>query len=303
MKRPLLILDATYLCWRAQYTTGHLSYKGEPTGVIYGFLRDVVKLQDIHATNRIAFCFDYDRKSLLRKRIYPGYKSSRDSKVFTETEAQNYKNVQQQIIELREFVLGNLGFNNVFTEKGYEADDLIAAIVQQRQRKEEMIIVGGDHDLYQLLSPLVSIWNPSAGLMTTEDSFSKTYGITPTQWIDVKAIAGCSSDDVKGVKGIGELTAAKFLSGKLLAGSAKHTLIISNNKTWRHNIPIVKLPYVGTPVPELMKDDVSDLKWRRMLQRFGIRSINELYQTLGVRNDQEETKKRKAKESRQRTKV
>ncbi len=219
MKNSLLILDCNYLAWRAYHTKQDLRYRGTPTGVIFGILQDVISLRELHNTERIAFCFDHDRRYLKRKIDCPGYKSSRDRPDATEEEQKMFKEVHQQILALRKTILPTLGFRNVFAEEGYEADDLIASIVCDLREGDQAIIVGADHDLFQLLGPRTIIWNPTKSVAITESSFSKDYGVTPTQWVDVKAIAGCSSDDVPGIRGIGEKTACKFLNGTLKSGS------------------------------------------------------------------------------------
>jgi 5'-3' exonuclease len=268
-----LVLDCNYLCWRAWHTTGQLSYRGKGTGVVYGFLREVLTLQELHATDRFVFCFDHGRaKSLLRRAIYPTYKLNREEKDFTKEQEQEFNEVRRQMSDLRKLILPGLGFKNIFCEKGFEADDLIASVVLNLKRDDQAIIVGADKDLYQLLSQDVFIWNPTTGVAVTQNSFSKKYGVTPTQWVDVKAMAGCTSDNVCGIKGVGEITACKFLNGKLFEGRA-FQLIVKGNKIWKRNKLVVKLPYPGTPKFKLRKDKVGQDKWRELAQRLGFRSF------------------------------
>lgn len=270
MPKTWLILDATYLCWRAFYSTGVLSHGDVPTGVIYGFLRDILTFQEDHGTDRIVFCFD--RGQLLRKRDYPGYKANR-TKQFNEESLQSAIQVKEQIRRLRTELLPQLGFVNVFSKSGYEADDIIASVCLNLPKKDEGIIVGADYDLYQLLTDRILMWHPTSKKATTAESFSKEYGITPTQWINVKAIAGCSSDNVIGIKGVGEKTAAKFLNGSLKPSSKAWQLISANNHVWDSNRHLVKLPYAGCPVFPLQRDQIDRREWNKVLDSMGMKSL------------------------------
>jgi 5'-3' exonuclease len=98
----------------------------------------------------------------------------------------------------------------------------------------------------------------------------------------VKSIAGCDTDDVKGVKGIGEKTAAKFLLGKLTKGK-KLDAINANLDLFKINSPLVKLPFPGTPSHELQNDECTEAKRR------------EVYASLGIQDSHTPRKKPKMK--------
>lgn len=271
--RTWLVLDVNYLAWRAAHSTGGLSHKGVGTGVVYGVMRDVIALQDLHNTKRIVFCFDHSRKYLKRCKVYPDYKSHRDKKKRKPHEEELYKEVHRQLVLMRKQLLPSLGFRNILCEKGYEADDLVASVIENLPPGDEAVLVARDKDYYQLLGPRCVIWNPSKGKAITAASFTKEYGIEPSQWADVKALAGCTSDHVEGIHGIGEKTAAAFLNGQLKPKSSKHVLIVLHNKIWKRNLPLVRLPYEGTPVFKLKKDKINEREWQRMCRRFGFRSL------------------------------
>jgi DNA polymerase-1 len=300
MKRKTwLILDANYLCWRAHHTTGGLSWRGKPTGVIYGFLRDIKTFQDLFATEYTVFCFDYSRKHLLRKVDFPAYKANRDQTELSEVQQEMFDDCHRQIRHLRNIILPELGYRNVLAVRGYEADDLIASVCGTlNSTNNEQIIIGADHDLYQLLSPNTIIYNPTKGIATTQESFGKEYGVTPSQWVDVKAIAGCSSDNIPGIKGIGEKTAAKFINGTLPAKSKAHKLIITNNQVWKKNKFLVKLPYPGTPTFKLRKDRVDEGKWKQLLNNLGIRSLSRGKEESNQKGNQKTSTKTKTQKPR-----
>ena len=273
MARTWLLLDSNYLAYRALHTTGKLTHENVPTGVIYGFLRDVVNLQNHHVTNHIVFCFDHGES--LRKVVYPGYKISRQQrrKEQTPEEKMIHDAMHQQLTLLREEYLEEFGYNNIHYQEGYEADDMIASICHNLKPKDKAIIVSADHDLFQLLNDQVICYNPAKQVAITAESFTEKFGVAPSQWCDVKAIAGCSSDDVIGVAGVGELTAAKWLAGRLKPGSKKFEAIVKGNKLWRKNLPIVRLPYVGTEVKPLYRDETTDEKWEGLVSRLGMKSL------------------------------
>jgi hypothetical protein len=101
MAKPLLLLDSNYLCHRAHYSTGELSCGDYRTGVIFGFLRTVIELQDRFLPGAIAFCFD--KGPILRELDYPEYKEARREKYrnMTEEERVSKEYMDEQIRDLR----------------------------------------------------------------------------------------------------------------------------------------------------------------------------------------------------------
>lgn len=261
-----LLLDSDFLCHRAFYSMGNLSHNEVRTGVLFGFLREVVHLQDLFLTDRVVFCFDCGRS--LRSIHLPTYKGNRE-----QTEARI--ELRKQIQILRRQYLFEIGFQNVIYEKGYEADDIIASLCMTIPDQDQIIIVSADKDLFQLLSQRVSLYNPSKKATVTAASFSIEYGVDPIQWVDVKAIAGCNTDNIRGIEGVGEITAAKFINGRLKADSKAFQKIVAGNKTWRSNRILVKLPYPGLEKLKLSKepDCVTKAGWLEFVEKFGMRSL------------------------------
>jgi len=273
MKR-LLILDANYLCHRAFYALRNsLSFEELPTSVAFGFLRDITTFQDTHNTSDIVFCFDSSTN--LRKDEYGGYKASRAQKRAdaTSEERHAYAELRAQINNLQFNTLPDIGFRNIFCADGYEADDCIASVVGNLCRDTQAILVCSDHDMLQLLGKRVLIWNPRSGEAVTANSFRANWGIEPSQFADVKAIAGCSSDDVPGVRGVGEKTAAKFLRGELKRSSKKFQDIVKNQRLLQRNLNLVRLPYAGCPTFELRQDKVTRKKWEKVTRALGMTTL------------------------------
>ena len=277
MSKRWLILDCNNMCWRSFHTTGNLSHEGSATGVLFGFFRDVRALQENHNTKRVVFAFDVGRS--LRSIVYPEYKTKRREKREQQTDAEKmaYIALNNQIKSLRKDYLPFIGYKNIFSAKGYEADDVIASVCRNSLgESDEAIIVSTDQDLYQLLSSRVSIWNPHRNVLLDKSWFRKTYGIKVSQWKEVKALAGCNTDDVKGIKGVGEKTAVKFIKGELAPTTKAFQNIEKQNAEIRlRNLPLVSLPYEGTPVFKLEDDKVDSDRWQELAQKLGMKSLRD----------------------------
>lgn len=272
-----LILDTNFLCWRAFHSTGHLSHNEVRTGVVYGVLRDVLDLSQRFESGSVVFCFDsrYSR----RETLLPTYKGSRKAKRTEENEELQLARFEMinQITALRKQHLPNIGFQNVFMQKGYEADDLVAVSCKAVEAAgDTAIVVSSDHDLFQLLSPQIKIWNPSKQQLWTTQNFKKKFGVDPSEWPIVKAIAGCKTDDVPGVPGVGEITAIKFLTKQLPKTSAKYQAIKANKEICQRNLPLVDLPFEGCHPVQLSIDRCKRENWMKVLEDLGIRSLRGL---------------------------
>lgn len=268
---PLLVLDCHYLCHRAFHTSRELSFAGRPTGVVFGFLKSIGALKDEFQTDLVAFCFE--DKKLYRRDIYPNYKRRRGQKQRTPEEQKAYEGLALQISELRQRYLPKIGFKNVFCFQGMESDDIMAAIA--KSHKGEVILITSDSDLLQCLSDTVSMYCPHKQRHYTQGWFEKEYGIPPRKWALVKAIAGCSSDEVKGIHGVGEKTALRFLRGELSSSSDAVQKIMSpaGRLVVTTNRRLVELPYKDCPTPAIVEDQISTAGWKEVCQLLGMRTL------------------------------
>jgi DNA polymerase-1 len=276
-KKTWLLLDCNYLCHRAFHAFKELEYKEVATGVLFGFLHDVSSLVSTFDTPRLVFCFDSSRS--VRKKVLPSYKSSRKTRHDAEPDEdrEKRKELQRQISIIRKQILPKLGYRNIFYQVGYEADDIIGSIVKRSlSKKDEAIIVSSDQDLYQLLRDNVSIYNPHQHKTTTNESFFVHYKIPPKWWPDVKAIAGCSTDDVLGIKGIGEKTAIKYLRNKLGKTTRAYFNIENDDGIVYRNMRIVQLPYPGTQTFDLLDDMLDVEAWKEITEEYGMHSIRDV---------------------------
>lgn len=239
---PYLIVDGNYLSHFVFYGMGGLhNIEGEPTGVIYGMLVQVKNLMIHFRTKRLIFC--WDSVSSVRKKIFPKYKASR--KKTTLEEKQLFGILYQQIRKLQNEYLPRIGFP-CYMEEGFESDDCMAWFAKQLGEKNSVWLITADADLYQCLSPNVSLYSPASKKIMNVEMFREKYKIDPEDWAYVKAIAGCSTDGVPGVKGVGEMTAAKILNGEMTKGK-KYDAVFQQNDQFYRNWDLVHLPHEDFP--------------------------------------------------------
>ena len=218
------------------------------TGVIFGFLETIKNLSKKFSINKFIFC--WDSKKSKRREIYPEYKANRNVDK-TETEHIEDNIAFKQFHDLRVSILPKLGFKNIFIQTGYESDDLIAILV--RKILKSAIVVTTDDDLLQLLD-CCEIYNPRTKQLTTCETFESKYGVHPSMWPHIKSLAGCTSDNIKGIEGVGIIKALTFVEGKLPSGKIRDRILDSTG-ILKRNIPLIKLPLEGTVLPIIQGDE------------------------------------------------
>jgi DNA polymerase-1 len=270
----ILLLDCNFLAWRSFHTTGKLSHNDKPTGVIFGFLSALRTLHEQFSPEKIGFCFDSPGR-LKRHELCSTYKQR------AITPDQDRREVSEQIQGLRCEWLKELGYGNVFWQEGYEADDVIASIIHN-QLHQDFIIVSADKDLWQLLrrgeatgAGTVELWNPIKQELYSNSKFEEEWGIPVKLWSTVKAFAGCKSDNVEGIPGVGEITAAKYLDCRL---STKRMELVAEkirqfDDGFERNLKLVKLPFPGVKTFEWREDETSSGKWKKFCEKFGMKTL------------------------------
>lgn len=274
MTTPLLVLDCHYLCHRAFHAQRDLSWKGIATGVIFGFMKSLRHLKHQFMTDRIAFCFE--SPVIHRKKDFPDYKKRRGREKEEPERKKARSELCRQIEALRLEYLPTCGFRNIFYEHGFESDDVMAVISNQATLEEPVILVTSDADLYQCLRyHRVQIFSPHKNQLMSERWFRDEFGIAPPQWAMVKAIAGCGTDEVPGIEGVGEVTALKFLRNQLPHHSPVLAKIIGpyGRSIVRRNRKLVELPYPGCPVPKIQKDELDLTGWETVCHNLGFKSL------------------------------
>lgn len=269
-----LLVDATYLARRAWHTTGQLSHAGRGTGVAFGFLREMEKQTGLHLPDRIVLAFDSPGPGL-REGVFPDYKINRrrrrkelaDDPVTADQERDYYS----QLNRLEQEILPAMGYRNIVSAAGYEADDIIAQAARDLDPNDWAVIVTSDEDMWQCLKCNVCWHNPMSGRTVTAVSFSEEWGINPDVWASVKAVAGCDTDDVPGIKGIGNKTAAKWFAGTLKPGLVSCHKISTGIETYTRNLPLVRLPFPGLVLPEFMPDDLTSQRHAAVFRELGFK--------------------------------
>lgn len=252
MENELALIDVNYICYRSYYGMRQLG----ANAVAFGVARFIEQLAQNTPQATVAWCFDVGGSK--RTESYTGYKAKRRKDLPPE-EAQLFNELKSEIDALRTTHLPAMGFDNIYGARGYEADDLIALICDRYPQRIKRVY-SSDADLYQLIDDNTQVCPLSKRPMSLL-RFTTEYGIQPAKWAWVKAIAGCSSDNIPGVKGVGEKTALKFVRNELPEGSKQRQRIQESKAEVKRWHRLVKLPYEGTPVCELVSDaTVLDLR-------------------------------------------
>lgn len=180
--------------------------KGQMTNGIYGFLSTLQKLLSEVTPDAVAVAFDL-REPTFRHKMYDGYKATRKGMP---------EELASQMPILKE-LLGAMGYALV-TCSGYEADDILGTFAKYCENKGyECVLATGDRDSLQLVSKNVTVRIASTKFGKAESTFydeekiKEVYGVSPKALIDIKALQGDSSDNIPGVKGIGEKTAKELI--------------------------------------------------------------------------------------------
>jgi DNA polymerase-1 len=275
-----LLVDLSYLAWRSHYTTGGLQHDGINTGISFGVLRDLEYLADLHSANRVIVACDGGGGGK-RVEICPTYKKSRGEEFCTPVEIEERRQFYEELARLQRDILPQAGYKNILRVPGYEGDDIIAKIAQDIPLDVEAVIISADGDLLQCLDDRVILYNPTKKKAITSKAFREKWGIAPHQWSSVKAWAGCGTDDIEGVKGVGEITAVKWLKGLIKEGTDTYDKFNNNFDVFNRNMPLVRLPFPGLELPPLRDDEVDAAKMSKVRTDLGIRTKRPTRQESG----------------------
>src|SRR5579863_7618927 len=204
----LMLLDANSLAYRAFFAlpTDMATASGQVTNAVFGFTSMLINLLKDHHPDNLAVAFDLPQPTF-RHEFVDGYKAGR----------QETPDILRQQIGLVRQVVDTLKIP-VITAPGFEADDILATLATQaRDRGEDVIVVTGDRDAYQLVEdPHVKVLYNRRGVsdyvLYDEAGIEERTGVTPALYPQYAALRGDPSDNLPGVPGVGEKTAAKLIN-------------------------------------------------------------------------------------------
>jgi len=203
----LLLLDGHSLAYRAFYALPVENFStstGQPTNAVFGFTSMLINLLRDEAPSHLAVAFDVSRKTF-RSEQYPDYKANRSST--PEPFRGQVSLIQEVLVALRIPML---------EVDGFEADDVIATLTSEAcGHGMDVLICTGDRDALQLVNEQVTVLYPRKGVSEltrfTPAEVQAKYDLTPAQYPDFAALRGDPSDNLPGIAGVGEKTAAKWI--------------------------------------------------------------------------------------------
>ncbi len=198
----LYLIDGNSYVYRAFYAIkGLTNSKGFPTNAIYGFTTMLLKIIREKKPEAIAVCFDSPGLTE-RHRIFQDYKAHRPEMP---------SDLVQQLPDIRKVVSA---FNiKIFELAGYEADDIIGTIASDAAAKgSEVFIVTADKDMLQLLNERIKIYDPMKDRVLDAAYVREKFGVGPERVTEFMALTGDASDNIPGIKGVGEKTAKELLA-------------------------------------------------------------------------------------------
>ena len=200
-RRKVFLIDGTNYLFRAFFAIRGLSNsRGFPTNAVFGFTNMLLKVLREHAPDHVVMVFDAPGKTF-RDELYAEYKGHRPE---VPEELISQVPVVRDLVSA--FRIGQLEI------EGYEADDVIGTLVKRLSKEDvDTVIVTGDKDLLQLVGPGVSVLDTMKDVTYGRDEVIARFGVPPEQVVEVLGLAGDTTDNIPGVPGIGEKTAAELI--------------------------------------------------------------------------------------------
>ena len=283
----IVLIDGNNILYRSYFATaynGNLmkNSSGFPTNALYGFVNMVNKIIEDEKPTHMMIAFD--KGKTFRHEKYSVYKGTRDE---TPKELKDQFPLSRELCEA-------MGITHLEIDN-YEADDIIGTFAKKIDESSdyEGLIVSSDKDLLQLISPKVKVklLKSHDYIMMDEEEFRKTYELEPIRMIDLKALMGDASDNIPGVKGIGEKTALSLLHKygsldgvyeniKSITGKTQEKLLLDKENAYLSyeiatiykEVPIDtdfnKIKYLGTNL-EYYKEILTKLEFFSLLKKMG----------------------------------
>ena len=257
-RKRLFLIDGNSFCYRAYYAirAGLSNSKGQPTNAVYGFTTMLNKIIKDEKPDMLAVAFDLKGPTFRHKK-YEEYKIHR-------------KPMPDDLVSQMPIIKNMVRAYNIpiYEIEGYEADDVLATLARKAEEKDiESFIVTGGKDALQLVDSYVKVYSThKEGLIYDSHKVKEAYGVGPDRITDIMALMGDATDNIPGVKGIGEKTAIELISefGSLeglyknidkVKGEAKKKMLIDSEKS---AFLSKELSVVDTDVP--IKIDFEELE-------------------------------------------
>ena len=303
--KKLILVDGNNLLFRSYFATAYQGVimrnsKGFPTNALYGFINMMNKIIKEEEPNYILVAFDKGKS--FRHNKYDFYKGGRNA---------TPEELKEQFPKAKE-ILDAMGIKH-FEIDNYEADDIIGTVSRIVDEEDQFIatIISSDKDLLQLISDEVDVklLKTSGFVRMDTQEFMNTYGVEPIKMIDLKALMGDASDNIPGVKGIGEKTAINLLTKyksldnlyeniDSVTGKIKEKLINDKDKAYMS----YEMATIYREVP--LDFSLEDLKYNglnleeyiSLLQEFEFNSLLRKLPTTDLKKEEKEEKKVKTLE-------
>ncbi|WP_344466968.1 DNA polymerase I [Kitasatospora kazusensis] len=286
-----MLLDGhsmAYRAWFALPVENFNTVTGQPTNAVYGFASMLANTVRDEQPTHLAVAFDLSRKTF-RSEEFPDYKANR---------AKTPDEFKSQIGLIHE-LLDAMKISRMSVEN-FEADDIIATLATAAAAEGfEVLIVTGDRDALQLVSDRVTVLYPTKGVSEltryTPEKVAEKYGVTPSQYPDLAALRGDPSDNLPGIPGVGEKTAAKWVNqfgsfdelvaradevkGKIGEKLREHLDSVKRNRVLTELVREVELPLT---VPELARAPFDREAVGRLMESLEFRNPNFRDRVYGV---------------------
>jgi DNA polymerase-1 len=280
-QRELFLIDGNSLAYRAFFALPEemSTSDGRPTNAIYGFASMLAKLLIEHHPSAGIVVWDAGMSG--REKEYKPYKEQRRPR--PDLLSEQWPHLEP--------LADAFGFHNIRV-KGYEADDVIAALVRQaREREIPVMVVSGDRDVYQVVTDGVRVMTTSRGITDTRvydhDGVVERYGVPPELVPDLIGLKGDTSDNIPGVPGVGDKTAAQLLQrfGTLeevlanvdeISGAKRKQMLTEHADDARVSKKLATLHYdiqTGIDLPDVMGVEPDRSRLRDVAREFELRQV------------------------------
>ena len=284
MPRSIFIIDGHAQIFRAYFAPMRplTSPTGEPTKATYVFMQSLLQLLEQHKPDYLVMVVDTGKRDLFRTKLYPEYKANRPAP------PPDFKPQEQRIIK----IVTEAGIP-VLSLPGFEADDIMATIAHHLAEEDfRVVLVSKDKDLRQLVTDKVVLLDAATGKTLDPAGVEEEFGYPPSKAVDIQTLTGDTTDNVPGIPGVGEKTAAKLLkqygsaeeiyqhleelTPKLRENLKAHAEVLTISRqlvTLRKDVPIeIKVEsyrYQGLNQDSLVRN-FSELGFTALLKRLGL---------------------------------